>query len=228
MIVPSKSAISESITPLKRQDRSMINSARDITKLEELQYLSHLLELSQILNGETQICVERLCREVESMTQKRVQLCLDYQRQKSYGDIITTAASFPLQFRHYVYGTLRVAYDINYPTEPAISLSIARLLAQTCSWMLYTLEQSAFVQGQCRELDYQIHGSLTKREREVLSLMFRGCNQQAIAEILFISPSTVRKHRQHIYSQLGVHCERDALLAAYCSGMFSLIEDNPL
>lgn len=212
---------------LTRQDRVLIKSARDRATVEELPYLPQLLELSQRLHGETQICVERLCREVESMTEKRMHLCLENQRPKSSEDRLTTAASFPLHFRHYVYGTLRVAYDRHAPTEPAISLSIARFVAQTCSWMLYTLEQSAFVQGQCRDLDYQIHGPLTKREREVLSLMFRGCNQQAIAELLCIAPSTVRKHRQHIYSQLGVHCERDALLAAYCSGMFSLIGDTP-
>jgi DNA-binding NarL/FixJ family response regulator len=67
---------------------------------------------------------------------------------------------------------------------------------------------------------------LTKREREVLALMCRGYNQEAIADLLCISPATVGKHRQHIYEQLGVHCERDALLVAYQTGLFSLIDDH--
>ncbi len=228
MAITSQSGIAEIRSFQKTHDHLTGHHTLEAENSEGLHYLAYLLELNQVLSGETQKCVDRLCQEVESMTQGKVQLRLKHQRERSYESISTIAASFPLQFKQYAYGTLCVSYHVNAPNEPAISLPIARLLAETCGWILYTLEQSAFVQGQCQRLNYQIHGELTKREKEVLALMFRGYGQQDIADTLSISPATVRKHRQHIYNQLGVHCERDALLAAYFSGMFSLIGDSSL
>ena len=126
-----------------------------------------------------------------------------------------------------MYGTLCITADPHHKESPSISLPVVHLLTLVCGWLLYTIEQSSFLQGQCQQLDYQINGPLTKREREVLTLMCRGCNQEMIASLLRISPATVGKHRQHIYEQLGVHSEHDALLVAYQTGLFSLIEDYP-
>lgn len=58
-------------------------------------------------------------------------------------------------------------------------------------------------------------------------LMCLGHDQKSIADKLYISPATVGKHRQHIYEQLGVHNEHDALLAAYHLGFFSILEQVP-
>lgn len=46
---------------------------------------------------------------------------------------------------------------------------------------------------------------LSEREREVLIQMVEGCSQKEIASALFISPSTVNGHVQHIYEKLQVH-----------------------
>ena len=46
--------------------------------------------------------------------------------------------------------------------------------------------------------------SLTVAERRVLQLVATGLGNSAIAERLFISPSTVRKHLEHSYRKLGV------------------------
>lgn len=43
---------------------------------------------------------------------------------------------------------------------------------------------------------------LTMREREVLKLLAEGKKNQEIAEILFISPNTVRRHRYNIMEKL--------------------------
>jgi len=51
--------------------------------------------------------------------------------------------------------------------------------------------------------------------------MCRGYDQETIAGKLHITGATVEKHRQHIYSHLGVHNERDAIMAAYQAGLFS-------
>jgi len=45
--------------------------------------------------------------------------------------------------------------------------------------------------------------SLTRREKEVLSLITKGLSDQDISGSLFISPSTVESHRKNLRSKLG-------------------------
>jgi DNA-binding NarL/FixJ family response regulator len=45
---------------------------------------------------------------------------------------------------------------------------------------------------------------LTTREREVLSLVARGLTNAEVAELLWLAPSTVRKHLENVYAKLGV------------------------
>jgi DNA-binding NarL/FixJ family response regulator len=47
--------------------------------------------------------------------------------------------------------------------------------------------------------------ALTKREKEVLSLIAEGFNSQEISEKLFISPRTVDTHRTNIMQKLDIH-----------------------
>ncbi len=46
---------------------------------------------------------------------------------------------------------------------------------------------------------------LTLRELEVVRLAAAGCSNRAIAETLFITIPTVKKHLEHIYNKLDVH-----------------------
>ncbi len=195
--------------------------------IEDMQLVTHLLSLGQTLCGQMQTGITTLCNEVKFITQDRAQLCLGRQRTLKKGNFpASTLITLPVQFSNIVYGKLCITFDPVHTEQPSVPLPVAQLLAQVCSWLLYTLEQSSFLQGQCQQIDYQIHGPLTKREREVLVLMCRGHGQEAIAELLCISPATVGKHRQHIYERLGVHNERDAVLVAYQTGLFSLIDDH--
>ncbi len=50
-----------------------------------------------------------------------------------------------------------------------------------------------------------IEVSLTKREKEVLSLIAEGLNSEQISERLFISPRTVDTHRTNIMQKLDLH-----------------------
>jgi len=194
--------------------------------LEDLQMITYLLNIGQTLCAQMQSGVDRLCDEVKRITCGRAQLCFGRQRILKRGELpSTTLLTLPVQFGHIVYGTLCITFDPVHTEQPSIQLFVAQLLVQVCGWLLYTLEQTSFLQGQCQQLDYQIQGPLTKRERQVLSLMCCGNSQDAIAEVLCISPATVGKHRQHIYEQLGVHNEHDAVLVAYQIGLFSPIED---
>ena len=56
--------------------------------------------------------------------------------------------------------------------------------------------------------------SLSKREVEVLEQLSKGLSYTAIADNLFLSPSTVRKHIENIYKKLQVHSKMEAVQKA--------------
>lgn len=47
-------------------------------------------------------------------------------------------------------------------------------------------------------------GSLSASERRVLTLVARGCSNREVAEELYVTVHTVRKHLEHAYRKLGV------------------------
>lgn len=53
--------------------------------------------------------------------------------------------------------------------------------------------------------------SLSKREIEVVELLSKGKTYNAIAEALFLSEGTIRKHVENIYKKLKVHNKVEAL-----------------
>jgi DNA-binding CsgD family transcriptional regulator len=55
--------------------------------------------------------------------------------------------------------------------------------------------------------------ALTTREREVLSLVRDGMTNAQIAEHLWISPGTVRRHLENVFAKLGVHTRTAAIRA---------------
>lgn len=52
---------------------------------------------------------------------------------------------------------------------------------------------------------------LTAREREVLSWVAQGKTNPQIAEVLWVSPATVRKHLENVYDKLGVNTRTAAV-----------------
>jgi DNA-binding CsgD family transcriptional regulator len=52
---------------------------------------------------------------------------------------------------------------------------------------------------------------LTARERDVLSWVARGKTNAEIAELLWLAPSTVRKHLENVYTKLGVRTRTAAV-----------------
>jgi len=56
--------------------------------------------------------------------------------------------------------------------------------------------------------------SLSKREVEVLEQLSKGLSYTMIADNLFLSPSTVRKHIENIYKKLQVHSKIEAVQKA--------------
>jgi DNA-binding CsgD family transcriptional regulator len=189
------------------------------------QQIVDLLSYCQTLGKHTDNIGEQLCKEVARVTRGRARLCLSLQNSSTERPAaFAVSVSFPVRFCNRIYGTLEVAPDAAQPGSPALPLGVAQLLAHTCGSLLFGLELSAFVEAQSRRLDVQIPGHLTRREREVLELICRGYDQQAIAKKLHIAPATVGTHRKRIYEKLGVHAERDIPLAAYRANLFSIFE----
>ena len=56
--------------------------------------------------------------------------------------------------------------------------------------------------------------NLSSREIDVLEQLAQGLSYTVIAENLFLSPSTVRKHIENIYSKLQVHSKLEAVQKA--------------
>ena len=73
--------------------------------------------------------------------------------------------------------------------------------------------------GEAREEDASIGGSLTAREREILGLLARGQSQAEIAAQLVISPKTVGGHIQRILTKLDVHSRAQAVALAHEHGL---------
>jgi DNA-binding NarL/FixJ family response regulator len=64
-----------------------------------------------------------------------------------------------------------------------------------------------------------LSGHLTDREREVLRLLAVGLRNDRIAELLFLSPHTVRTHVQNIRTKLGVRSRLEAAVFAFRTGL---------
>ena len=60
---------------------------------------------------------------------------------------------------------------------------------------------------------------LTDREREVLHLIAEGRSTQEIADLLFISPKTVRGHRSSLTEKLGLHSNAELTRYAIRKGI---------
>ena len=92
-------------------------------------------------------------------------------------------------------------------------------LADEAAWSLWLREVRAFLP---REPDARSPmAALSARERDVLDLLARGCDNPAIAETLGLGEKTVRNHVSNVYRKLGTgnrvrtaQCAREAGLGA--------------
>jgi DNA-binding NarL/FixJ family response regulator len=55
---------------------------------------------------------------------------------------------------------------------------------------------------------------LTRREREILTLLGEGLSNKSIAAQLYLSVRTVEGHIANLYSKLGIHSRTEAILIA--------------
>jgi DNA-binding NarL/FixJ family response regulator len=77
------------------------------------------------------------------------------------------------------------------------------LLATTLSSMIINKDETTF---------------LSRREREILKCLTSGMTSQEIANHLFISINTVRRHRQNIMQKLDIHSQTELIRYAISQG----------
>jgi DNA-binding NarL/FixJ family response regulator len=92
---------------------------------------------------------------------------------------------------------------------PATVLKAVRAVASDELWVGRTV-LSRIV----RTLLFADKYSLTPRENEILTLIGDGYKNQVIADRLFISPQTVRWHIRGLYTKIGVHDRKAAVVYA--------------
>ncbi|MCE2712699.1 MAG: response regulator transcription factor [Cryomorphaceae bacterium] len=80
---------------------------------------------------------------------------------------------------------------------------------------LQLIRRSAPIEQEKSSIDYH----LTERETEVLEQLSKGLTYDQIAENLFISYGTVRKHVENIYRKLGVNNRTGAIDTAQKGGI---------
>ncbi|MBI3910857.1 MAG: helix-turn-helix transcriptional regulator [Armatimonadetes bacterium] len=97
--------------------------------------------------------------------------------------------------------------------------------------VLAALEQLGITEQPARNvvaLPTSIAERLTQREVEVLGLLCRGASAKTIAERLYISRSTARKHIQGVLGKLGVHsCLEAVAYVSNTSEGSALIRPDP-
>ncbi len=81
---------------------------------------------------------------------------------------------------------------------------------------------SDYLQRLDAERDRESYDVLTKRERQILTLIAEGRTNQEIAELLFLSAATVQTHRANIMKKLGLHNRTELIKYAIRRGFITL------
>ena len=97
------------------------------TSLEDYtQLIGDLLSFGQILCNQTHRIGKHLCQEVMRATRGRAKLLLPGQGSSTERQFpFAACVSFPVRFRHRIFGTLEVAPDSTHPASPALPLPVA-------------------------------------------------------------------------------------------------------
>ncbi|GAB3796346.1 response regulator transcription factor [Spirosoma humi] len=133
--------------------------------------------------------LKALCPDMQFM------MCTMYDEDETVFDALKAGANAYILKRSPPHKLLEAITELHEGGAP-MSSTIARKIAGS----FYTGPSAA------NELDV-----LTSREREILDRLAKGHSHKEVANELFISPTTVRKHIFNIYEKLQVHSKVEAV-----------------
>ena len=67
----------------------------------------------------------------------------------------------------------------------------------------------------------KFNSRLSKKELEVMRLIYEGCSNEEVAERMYLSPYTVKNHVKSVYSKLGIHEKSEFIQYASKNHLFS-------
>lgn len=62
---------------------------------------------------------------------------------------------------------------------------------------------------------------LSKKELDVMQLIYEGCSNEEVSERLYISPYTVKNHIKSVYAKLGIHEKSEFIQYANKNNLFN-------
>jgi two-component system, NarL family, response regulator NreC len=189
-----------------REGIQVVGEAQDgreaVEKAQQLQPDIVLMDLSMpLLSG------LEATRQIKSQCPHIEVLVLTMHADEEYVFQILQAGASGYLLKQSAVGELVTAIQAVYEGDSYLSPAISRKLVD------------GYVR-QAREQDkVDSYEQLTDREREVLHLIAEGRSTQEIADLLFISPKTVRGHRSSLTEKLGLHSNAELTRYAIRKGI---------
>ena len=122
----------------------------------------------------------------------------------------------------YIFGVLQrgaAGYLTKQEPMPAIAEAVRGVAGGQTGWLSARI-QRLIADGRLRRRQPpKLYQALSPRERETLDLLALGHTNDEIADRLFVSPSTTKKHVVSIYDKLGVRTRAQAVAWAWKNGV---------
>ena len=166
---------------------SCINGEEAIINIPLMKPMIVLMDIN--LGGISGIEAVRILKE--EMPEVLFMMCTVYEEDEKIFEALNAGASGYI-LKKTPPDKLLAAIKELYEGGAPMSSQIARKVVQTFQNKTSSVVSVNSLQG------------LSKREREILESLSKGLLYKEIADVLFISPQTVRKHVYHIYEKLHV------------------------
>ena len=189
-----------------REGIQVVGEAKDgreaVEKAQQLQPDIVLMDLSMpLLSG------LEATRQIKSQCPQIKVLVLTMHADEEYVFQILQAGASGYLLKQSAVGELVTAIQVVYEGDSYLSPAISRKVV------------GEYVRQAREQGKVDPYEQLTDREREVLHLIAEGRSTQEIADLLFISPKTVRGHRSSLTEKLGLHSNAELTRYAIRKGI---------
>ena len=128
----------------------------------------------------------------------------DYSSLYSFFHQVRTGPKMEFSWHHAVCKFLRNGNDVNKPTELIMVANPVSGMGLMVNKVNKLLDENVFVVKK-----YKLFVLLSKREKEIITLLTNGRSSNDIADLLFISTHTVQAHRKSINKKLELNSFAD-------------------